>query len=413
MQQFIGFNVNSSEYMLPILKVREIISMPAITELPHLPSYVRGISNLRGSIIPVINLRNLLDSSAIDDTGSIVIVIATGKIIFGIVVDSITGVIKVDEASIEPPEKFINNDVDRIKGVAKINNKLIILLNTTKLLPIDDVSLLEEAIVEVSDIQDGGKVEVIKEINTIGGKVTVKELHDAKEFMGDKFDDSDFNSKIFNMMLEFMEALSLKDYNKVEEILGNLVKATDSSLFNEVGKITRKLHDSIEDFKGAIDSGLEKFTKTDVPNAVDKLQFVIDKTEDAANKTMGIVERYFEESDDFSTHIENLKGPDDSINYLKSFKDALDNDMTDILTAQQFQDITGQTIKKVIKLVHSLEAELLSLITQFGMQVKAEGESEGKEALSNLGNRTPELEGSDVEKISQSDVEALLSEFGF
>lgn len=411
MQQFIGFNVNSSEYMLPILKVREIISMPVITELPHLPSYVRGISNLRGSIIPVVNLRNLLDSSAVDDTGSIVIVIATGKIIFGIIVDSITGVIKVDEANIEPPEKFINNDVDRIKGVANINNKLIVLLNTEKLLPIDDITLLEETIVKVSDSHDEGKVVVTKEINTIGGKVTVKELHDAKEFIGDKFNDSDSNSRIFNMMLEFMDALSIKDYSKVEEILGNMVNATDSSLFNEVGKITRKLHDSIEDFKGAIDSGLEKFTKTDVPNAVDKLQFVINKTEDAANKTMGIVERYFEESDEFSSHIETLKGPEDSIDYIKSFKDALDNDMTDILTAQQFQDITGQTIKKVIKLVHTLESELLSLITQFGMQVTPEIENATKNIPKDDG--LPELGNDDAEKVSQSDVEALLGEFGF
>ncbi len=412
MQQFIGFNVNSSEYMLPILKVREIISMPVVTELPHLPSYVRGICNLRGSIIPVINLRNLLDSSAVDDTGSIVIVIATGKIIFGITVDSITGVMKIDEAAIEPPEKFINNDVDRIKGVAKINDKLVVLLNTSKLLPVDDMSLLEETIVEVSDTQDGDKVEVTKEINTIGGKVTIKEMHDAKEFMGDKFKDSDPNSKVFNMMLEFMDALSVKDYDKVDEILGNLVTATDSSLFNEVGKITRKLHDSIEDFKGAIDSGLEKFTKTDVPNAVDKLQFVINKTEDAANKTMGIVERYFEESDDFTSHIETIKGSDDSVEYIKSFKNALDNDMTDILTAQQFQDITGQTIKKVIKLVHTLESELLSLITQFGMQVTPEIEN-ATQNIPNLNDGLPELGNDNAEKVSQSDVEALLGEFGF
>lgn len=413
MQQFIGFNVNSSEYMVPILKVREIISMPAITELPHLPGYVKGISNLRGSIIPIVNLRALLDSSNSEDDGSIVIVIATGKIIFGIIVDGITGVVKVDEASIEPPEKFINNDVDRIDGVAKLDDKLIVLLNTSKLLPLDDMSLLEEAIVEVSDSADEGKVEVVKEIDTIGGKVTVKELRDAKDFMGDKLDDSDPKNNIFNLMLDFMDALSSQEYVRVEGILENLVKATDSSIFNEVGKITRKLHDSIEDFKGAIDNGLDKFTKSDIPNAVDKLQFVINKTEDAANKTMGIVERYFEESDDFSAHVEKLKGPDDSVNYLETFKNALDNDMTDILNAQQFQDITGQTIKKVIKLVHSVEAELLTLITKFGMQVKQSIETTEEkdipdDALPGLKDKSAE-----AEKVSQSDVEALLGEFGF
>ncbi len=202
MQQFIGFNVNSSEYMVPILKVREIISMPDITALPHLPDYVKGISNLRGSIIPIVNLKTLLNSSNGEDAGTIVIVIATGKIIFGIIVDGITGVVKVDESSIEPPEKFINNDVDRIDGVAKLDDKLIVLLNTSKLLPLDDMTLLEEAIVEVSDSADEGKVEVVKEIDTIGGKVTVKELRDAKDFMGDKLDDTDPKNNIFNMMLD-------------------------------------------------------------------------------------------------------------------------------------------------------------------------------------------------------------------
>ena len=204
MQQFIGFNVSSSEYMIPILNIREIISMPAITSLPHLPAYVKGIANLRGSIIPIINLKSLLDSCSAEDTGSIIIVIATGKITFGITVDGITGVIKVDESGIEPPEKFINNDVDRISGVAKINDKLIILLDTKKLLPLNDMSLLEDTIVEVTDSSDGESVEVVREIDTIGGKVTVKELRDAKEYIG-KLDDSDPKSNIFNMMVEFME----------------------------------------------------------------------------------------------------------------------------------------------------------------------------------------------------------------
>jgi chemotaxis protein CheZ len=85
--------------------------------------------------------------------------------------------------------------------------------------------------------------------------------------------------------------------------------------------------------------------------------------------------------------------------------------MTDILTAQQFQDITGQTIKKVIKLVHTLESELLSLITQFGMQVTPEIENATKNIPKDDG--VPELGNDDAEKVSQSDVEALLGEFGF
>ena len=84
MQQYVGFNIGSSEYMIPILTVREIITMPSITALPHLPSYVRGITNLRDTILPVVNLKNLLNSDNGDDDGNTVIVLATGQITFGI-----------------------------------------------------------------------------------------------------------------------------------------------------------------------------------------------------------------------------------------------------------------------------------------------------------------------------------------
>ena len=191
MQQYIGFNVNGSEYMLPILKVREIITMPSITALPQLPSYVKGVTNLRGSVIPIVNLKTLLNSEESDIDGNTVIVLTTGKVVFGITVDGITGVIKVDEAKIEPPESFFNSNIDRIQGVAKFDDKLIVLLDTNKLLPLDDLTLLEDNILNVNEVDNGENVEVIKEVSTLGGSITVKELHNAKEFFGDKLNAND------------------------------------------------------------------------------------------------------------------------------------------------------------------------------------------------------------------------------
>jgi chemotaxis protein CheZ len=398
--------------MIPILKVREIISMPSVTALPHLPPYVKGVANLRGSIIPIVHLRALLDAYGSEGEGNTIIVLATGKFTFGIIVDGITGVVKADESDIEPPESFFTNNVDNIEGVAKLNNKLIVLLDIKKLLPLDDMSLLEDAIVDVQETDDGNSVEVIKEVDTIGGKVTVKELHDAKEYFSSKVDKEDPRHNIYNLMLGFMDALSNKEYQKVEDIVGQLEKETDSDIFNEVGKITRKLHTSIDEFKGAIDTGLQKLTNDDVPNAVDKLQFVIEKTEDAANKTMGIVERYFEESDEFTEHVEHLKDNSDSADYLKAFKDSLDNDMTSILTAQQFQDITGQTIKKVMNLVNTVEVELLSLITKFGIQINSD-QNNAENAPVDCADNPSENDEAECEKVNQSDVQALLNDYGF
>jgi chemotaxis protein CheZ len=398
--------------MIPILKVREIISMPSVTALPHLPPYVKGVTNLRGSIIPIVHLRALLDTSGSEGEGNTIIVLATGKLTFGIIVDGITGVVKADESDIEPPESFFNNHVDNIEGVAKLNNKLIVLLDTKKLLPLDDMSLLEDAIVDVQETDNGNSVEVIKEVDTIGGKVTVKELHDAKEFFSNKADKEDPRHNIYNLMLSFMDALSNKEYQKVEDIVGQLEKESDSDIFNEVGKITRKLHTSLDEFKGAIDSGLQKLTNNDVPNAVDKLQFVIEKTEDAANKTMGIVERYFEESEEFTEHISHLKENSDSAAYLKTFKDSLDNDMTAILTAQQFQDVTGQTIKKVMNLVNTVEVELLTLITKFGIPLNSDQKNAENMTVGSAHSTSENIE-TEAEKVNQSDVQALLNDYGF
>jgi len=411
-QQYIGFNVTGNEYMVPILKVREIITMPSITALPQLPHYVKGVTNLRGSVIPIVNLKTLLNSGEDDSVENTIIVLTAGKVVFGIIVDGITGVRTIDASKIEPPESFFNCNIDKIEGVAKFDDQLIVLLDTKKLLPLDDITLLEDTIVDVKEVGNGEHVEVIKEIDTLGGKVTAKELYKARDSFGEKIDHNDPRQKVFEKMILLMDALSSHDYTTIETITSDLIKETESSLFKEVGKITRKLHDSLEEFKTAVDSGLDRLTNDDVPNAVDKLEFVISKTEDAANKTMGVVERYFEESDEFSRRIRKVSGNKDDIEYLKSFKDSLDSDMTDIITAQQFQDITGQTIRKVIDLVHKVEVELVQLITNFGMPMKIDSEKVLLKAHS-VQNDTADIVRHGVEKVTQSDVESLLQDYGF
>ncbi len=411
MEQFIGFKNGASEYMIPILKVREIIRTPNVTALPNLPEYIDGVTNLRGSIIPIVNLKSLFDNCNGDCAGSTVIVIASGKITFGIVVDGITGVVNVDQSRIDPPDGFFSGNIEHIEGVAKLEDKLIVLLDTKKLLPVDDISLLEEAVINVSEIGESGNVEVIKEIDTIGGKITVKELHDAKEFLGNKLDEDDPKHEVFQKMLTLLDAMASQDYNQVESIIAELVNDTDGEIFKDVGMITRKLHDSLNEFKNSIDSGLDKLTNQSVPNAVDKLQFVMGKTEEAANQTMTIVERYFDEADDFDKHMKNVTGPEESLNYLKTFKEAMDNDLTDILNAQQFQDITGQTIKKVIALVNTVEVELVNLISTHGMPLKVEQSEEEKPDTTQVEDDWANAESH--EKVSQSDVEALLGDFGF
>jgi len=384
--------------MIPILNVREIVNMPVITSLPQSPQYIKGITNLRGSILPVVDLKMLLNIGGNGNKGEQVIVIAAGKIMFGIVVEGITGVINIDSNTIEQPQGVINGHLEQIEGIARLKDRLIVLLDPKKLLPVGDMSLFEDAVVDFKEVGNGDKVEVTKKVQTIAGEVMVKETHNAREFFNKKFSSTDPKHNAFNMMLDFMEATAAQDYEKAEAIISQLFKSTEGELYKEVGKVTRRLHDSIKEFKEAIDPGLKKIAKEEVPNAVDRLQFVITKTEEAANRVMGIVERYLSEGDKLLSHIENIKGPEESISYLRSLKESLNDDMTEILMAQEFQDITGQTIRKVIELVNQIEKELLRLITTFGVKIE---------------DKTFAKQGETSDKLTQTDVEKLLGDFGF
>src|SRR5208283_1890524 len=104
--QYVGFLVNGNEFTVPINKVQEIINLPQITKMPQSPPYVEGITNMRGKIITIVKLRRLLGLPD-NDGPQKVIVLASGKVAFGILVDSITGVISIENGNIEPAETFV------------------------------------------------------------------------------------------------------------------------------------------------------------------------------------------------------------------------------------------------------------------------------------------------------------------
>lgn len=396
--QYIGFMMNNNEYTIPILKVQEIINKPSVTKLPQAPYYIEGISNLRGKVIPIVNLKKLMNISD-NQGGEKVIVLSSGKITFGVLIDGITGVVSILDSEIEPAENFMKAHIDQVQGVAKVNDRLIILLDTKKLIPMEDMSLFDDEIFEIEKTTDEGKIEVTKHIETIGGTVTIKEIKDAKDFFEKKgIDMHDPRYALFDDMLKFMDAIAIGDNESADTAIQAMLQKGQGDLFKEVGKITRKLHDSIRSFKEAVDPKLKDLTTTDMPDAIDKLHFVIEKTEEAANKTMSIVEKYILNMDDLANHIRNIKEPEESVAFLKDFKNQLEDDLTEIITTQSYQDLTGQTIKKVIKLVGEIEAELIRLIKSFGVKIDTAKVTEEE--------MTPE-------KVSQAGVDDLLKEFGF
>ena len=149
--KYLTFSLGKEEYGLGILKVKEIIGMMPITTVPRTPAFVKGVINLRGKVIPVVDLRLKFEMEEIaytERTCIIVVEIAAsgGAIPMGIVVDSVSEVLNIQQGEIEDTPTFGSRlDTEYILGLAKTGGGVKILLNIDKVLSSDEVSRLQEA----------------------------------------------------------------------------------------------------------------------------------------------------------------------------------------------------------------------------------------------------------------------------
>ncbi|MDE1893609.1 MAG: purine-binding chemotaxis protein CheW [Pseudomonadota bacterium] len=146
--QQLTFSLADEEYGVDILSVREIRGWSRVTRIPQTPSYVLGVLNLRGSVVPVMDLRLRfgLEREAYDDT-TVTIIVAIAERLFGIVVDSVSDVLDVDPAAIKPvPDMGLVVDTRYLKGLATHNERMLMLLDVHKLMRPEDVESLEAAL---------------------------------------------------------------------------------------------------------------------------------------------------------------------------------------------------------------------------------------------------------------------------
>ncbi len=218
-----------------------------------------------------------------------------------------------------------------------------------------------------------------------------------------------------------------------DAVIAEIQNPINSELFAEIGKLTRQLHDSLTNFQ--LDSRLNDLATADIPDAKERLNFVITRTEEAANKTMDAVEAIFPVVDTIAEQVAAVnplwtKLMNNELD-LKEFKSlCVDIDtllkntgketqhihslMTDVLMAQDFQDLTGQVIRKVIDLVREVEDSLINMLTAFGISAEAIQENAKPKVGDNLvegpivntDNRDDVVE-------DQDDVDDLLSSLGF
>ncbi len=144
--QLVGFYLGNEEYGVEIQRIKEINRMVEVTSVPRTPDFVMGVMNLRGKVIPVINLRNRfgLPNKEKDKDTRIIVVELQNKTI-GILVDAVSEVLRIPSSTIEPPPSVVTGvDADYIQGVGKLQDRLLILLDLDKILTNDEVSRLEE-----------------------------------------------------------------------------------------------------------------------------------------------------------------------------------------------------------------------------------------------------------------------------
>ncbi|HVN49371.1 MAG TPA: chemotaxis protein CheW [Bacteroidota bacterium] len=138
--QLVSFKIGDEEFGVDILKVQEIIRMLEITQVPNTPPYVDGVINLRGKVIPIVDLRSRfgMERRDHDRNSRIVVVELNGKII-GFVVDSVNEVLRIPKNVTEPPPALVADiDTKYIKAVGKLDDRLLILLDLEMLL-LDDL----------------------------------------------------------------------------------------------------------------------------------------------------------------------------------------------------------------------------------------------------------------------------------
>ena len=144
--KYLTFKLDVEEFGLEILKVQEIIKMMDITRVPRTPAFVRGVINLRGKVIPVVDLRLKFEMERREGTDKTCIIVVTvrrgsGTVVMGIIVDEVSEVLDVAGGSIEPPPEFGGAvDTTFILGMGKVGDRVVTLLDVDKVLSSSDLA---------------------------------------------------------------------------------------------------------------------------------------------------------------------------------------------------------------------------------------------------------------------------------
>lgn len=208
---------------------------------------------------------------------------------------------------------------------------------------------------------------------------------------------------------------------------GHLINALNDSrfetLFQEIGKLTRELHDTVSGL--AADSRLMELAQEAIPDARDRLNYVIEKTEESADRTLTAVETMQAVNEGFVESAERLRGvlqseadaaglqaaANDIMACLDSGTASLREGFTEVTMAQEYQDLTGQVIKRTITLVGQVEEKLVGLVRACGEVTRETEAQPGQETTAQ--SHGPAIHATSEVVARQDDVDELLADLGF
>ncbi len=244
-------------------------------------------------------------------------------------------------------------------------------------------------------------------------------------------DSGTLTEQYLTRMDDLTAAMESGDNLRIDELIAELTTLRESSLYQELGMLTREIHETINAF--AADNRIAVIAQEDIPDAKERLNFIVTKTDEAAHRTMTGAEETVSMIDQFSERAETMRdrwrqfrnrelSKDEFVtlnadldHFLEAIHDesqAIHGKMTEIMLAQDYQDITGQMIKQVISMVQEIEEKLVRLVSiSGGAKVEEEPPEKSDETLA----EGPQLPNANKDTVAQSqgDVDDLLASLGF
>ncbi|OMG52989.1 chemotaxis protein CheW [Azonexus hydrophilus] len=150
-QQYLTFTLGGEMFAVAILNVKEIIEFGTVTEIPMMPGFIRGVINLRGAVVPVIDLSCRFGGKSTEVARRTCIVIVEleqgdQKHDIGVMVDAVSEVLEIARSEIEPPPSFgAKIRTDFISGMGKVNGKFVIILDVARVLSVEEIAMLTQA----------------------------------------------------------------------------------------------------------------------------------------------------------------------------------------------------------------------------------------------------------------------------